>query len=1061
MTDLISQNASIIANLCLLLMLTLVGILVLSKQSKPSNNKHYASGLIGAVFGAAVVLSLNMSFEISTGVITDLRTLPALMSGALGGPVAAVVAGLIGSAGRVYLGGAGWLSGVLNIVIPSLAGFVLWRATANSVKPLKLRYFAIAVAACGLLAIPVGLATIPVTRDWGLALWLEFVGIPTSMSLTALVLMGSVWSVFQRLQASNSDLINSLSTQRESLSESNEALSASHEKLQLAMRCSGVGLWEWNPTTGETWVDERWREMLGYTVEEIKPTVESWSDKLHPDDMEECLNRLWAHIEGQTEFYESTHRMRHKDGHWITVKDVGSVTERDSDGRVVRFLGSHQDVTDLVQDYRDAARSLQQLNDIVVAGRIGLFMDHIADSRFEANQTFRDIFELPEAEFPVLQRALMDIRYHPDFVEGYITERDAYLASAINLKSRRILRMPDGREKHIVISAHIERQAGKAVAVVGSVLDQTQDVLRQRELEQTAKEKSDLLNAVKFELRREQLASELGYGCKWELDLTENRIRPDKALARWYGPRWVPGEWYPAEELLLAIPEEWQENVDQQMRDATFGATSNPADYLFQTQYPFNRNDTGQTIWLKVYGRVTRFDGRNVFVGQSIDITEEHKQREQLLHLAFHDELTDLPNREKAQSVLTAWCEQQNCTAAVVKVGIKQFRHYNNIFGAKFGDQLLIKVANLLRDCVGNDKLLFRGPGGVFIILLKNVERSDELDEFCQQLLQRFETELAGTSDDLARRLVLGAVLGDKNSSSPEMVMQEAEMALSIAKRQQAERYVFYKPEMRDLLNRRLVLQEEMSAALNNREFELLYQPQYDVRQHKFVGAEALIRWNHPQRGIVSPAEFIPIAEESDLIVDISRWVLDAACAQARAWERMGWDRFKVSVNLSAKHFESRTIDADIQSALVLNELNPELLELELTESAVFDSLESTKELLESWSKQGISIAIDDFGTGYSNLATLLELPIDKLKIDQSFVREFSTNKSKRIVVQTTALLAKSLKLSTVVEGVETKAVMDALAAMGCHVIQGYVISKPVSADKIESLVAAKCNPSA
>lgn len=1055
MTELIHENAALLANLSLILIVTLVSLLSLEHPSiRSARTPVWALGL-GVLFGGTIVLSLNMSFEISEGVFTDLRTLPAVLSGMLGGPLAAALAAFIGSTGRWYIGGSGWVSGVINILIPTILGYFIWRLLQNRVSRISLRYTAGAILFSSLLAMPVALIYMPITRGWDATTWFEFVGMPTLFSLFAVVLMGSVWKLFQRLQLANVQLLDALKIERETLSESNAALNTNVDRLQLALHGSGLGLWEWNPSTGETWVDERWSEMLGLKVSEFEHTIESWSQRVHPDDMESCLDKLRANIEGETDFYESIHRMRHKDGHWITVKDVGRVSDRDDRGRVVRFTGSHQDISKLVEEHREAERSLNQLSDIVSAGRIGLYIYHVDDDRFEANDTFREIFELSETEFPNLHPDLMDLRYHPDFVEQYMVDRKVALASASNLKDRRVLLMPDGREKHIQISARIERQSGKAVTVIGSVLDQTFDVLRERELEQTAEEKSKLLSAVKLELRREQLASELGYGCKWELDLEQNRIRPDKALARWYGPRWVAGEWYPAEELLLAVPEEWRGSVAQLMIDARLRAMEDPANYLLITEYPFKRDDSGETIWLKVYGRVTKLEGRNTFVGQSIDITEEHEKGTQLAHLAFHDDLTNLPNREKVIADLGDRCKaKEDCQLAVLMVGLKEFRHYNNIFGRDFGNRILLSLAKTLSDNLASSEHLYRGPGGVFIILLDEVTRSDTLHEYCKKLLQLFESSLAVDSEDIGRRVVLGAVLGDSSTSDPEMLMQEAEMALSSAKRQQSERYVVFKPEMRDALHRRMQLQRDMREGLKRNEFELLYQPQLDLKQNTLVGAEALIRWNHPERGVVSPAEFIPVAEESDLIIEITRWVLDKACTQARQWQGAGWQNFRVSVNLSAKHFESPTIDADIQTALTLNQLTPELLELELTESALLEADTELPKLLERWSQQGISLAIDDFGTGYSNLSYLSELPIDKLKIDQSFVRDFNTNKNRRVVVQTTALMARALKMKTVVEGAETKGVIKALSAMGCDMVQGYAISRPLKPLALEQLVA-------
>lgn len=426
----------------------------------------------------------------------------------------------------------------------------------------------------------------------------------------------------------------------------------------------------------------------------------------------------------------------------------------------------------------------------------------------------------------------------------------------------------------------------------------------------------------------------------------------------------------------------------------------------------------------------------------------------QLARQAEQDRLTKLPNRDKCLRDLEQLWDQGNLKFAVIKIAIKDFRYLNNLFGSVLGDELLICVRDILLKIKGDGVGLYRATGGEFALVAPNVETLDELAIYCGRLLHDFDPPKQFSNFSGRICIYLGASLVSEYTQNPESLLQEAQIALTESKGRKIQEYTLFEAQMREKRDQFIHVREELREALNRGEFELYYQPQVDLKTKRIQGAEALVRWNHPERGLVPPLEFIPVAEESGLILDLTRWVLQQAFSQAREWHERGWENFTLGVNLSARHFEYGLVEQDVEVALESTGVLPRLIELELTESAVFEDKKAALDLLQRWNDQGIRLAIDDFGTGYSNLSYLAELPLHKLKIDQSFVRGFTSSKKHRILVQTIIMLARTLGLKTIAEGVEASDLASTLSALGCNAMQGYLVSKPVPLESFESLIA-------
>ncbi|HSG02986.1 MAG TPA: bifunctional diguanylate cyclase/phosphodiesterase [Marinobacterium sp.] len=456
-------------------------------------------------------------------------------------------------------------------------------------------------------------------------------------------------------------------------------------------------------------------------------------------------------------------------------------------------------------------------------------------------------------------------------------------------------------------------------------------------------------------------------------------------------------------------------------------------------------------VWLRVITTLLSVNAEPVIHAVFEDLSVERDQRQRLEFLAYHDSITGLPDRNACiLRIDQMFTQQPNTQPAVLKLGVDDFKSLNNLFGYQLADKLLVLVSQRLASGLVCEHELFRMPGGKFAILLSEVQSSETLQQIAESTLLLFESPFE--LEDFSRRLQIsiGASYTDSRQINAQTLLQEAQIALSEAQKNKAFHYSLFEPAMRAKRDNNLRLREQLRQALINNEFEMYYQPQMELRSKRVTGAESLIRWNHPTRGLVPPNEFIPIAEESGLIVQMTRWILVDVCRQGRVWLEKGWEDFTLAVNLSAEHFDAGTVEADIDHALSESGLPPQHLEIELTESTLLNRTDELIVLLERLRQRDIKLAIDDFGTGYSNLSYLSQLPVQKLKIDQSFIADYFTNKGNRAVVQATVLLARSLKLATIAEGVEKPLIADSLYAIGCDSVQGYLLSKPMPARAFE-----------
>ncbi|MBI5918259.1 MAG: EAL domain-containing protein [Nitrosomonadales bacterium] len=452
--------------------------------------------------------------------------------------------------------------------------------------------------------------------------------------------------------------------------------------------------------------------------------------------------------------------------------------------------------------------------------------------------------------------------------------------------------------------------------------------------------------------------------------------------------------------------------------------------------------------WLAVSAYAT---GDDSFIAVLHDITERKIAEAQINFLAHHDQLTGLPNRVLVQDRVEqaiAHADRNGGKVALLFLDLDDFKAINDTLGHFVGDGLLKEIAKRLRDCVRETDSVSRQGGDEFLIVLSGINDTDAISYFSTKILQRLAEPYHIEHHDLSTSVSIGIAVYPDDGTNFATLLKKADTAMYHAKSEGRNTSNFFDVQMNREAEEHLGLRNRLRQALQQHEFQLYYQPQVSMSTGRITGAEALLRWNHPELGLVPPARFIPLAEDSGMIVPIGEWVLREACRQAAEWKRAGVADLVVAVNLSAVQFTRGGLEQSVISALSDSGLDPTSLELELTESILIKNTEKVLQTVQRLKALGIKLSIDDFGTGYSSLAYLGRFAVDKLKIDQSFVLDLESNPGNAAIVRAIIQMARSFGLSTIAEGVERGELLDYLRLNHCDEAQGYFIARPIPADE-------------
>ncbi|WP_371919497.1 putative bifunctional diguanylate cyclase/phosphodiesterase [Pseudomonas sp. SDI] len=433
-----------------------------------------------------------------------------------------------------------------------------------------------------------------------------------------------------------------------------------------------------------------------------------------------------------------------------------------------------------------------------------------------------------------------------------------------------------------------------------------------------------------------------------------------------------------------------------------------------------------------------------------------HEAENSLLRMAQYDFLTGLPNRQQLQQQLDKIlvdAGRLQRRVAVLCVGLDDFKGINEQFSYQAGDQLLLALADRLRAHSGRLGALARLGGDQFALVQADIEQPYEAAELAQSILDDLEAPFALDHQEIRLRATIGITLFPEDGDSTEKLLQKAEQTMTLAKTRSRNRYQFYIASVDSEMRRRRELEKDLREALPRNQLYLVYQPQISYRDHRVVGVEALLRWQHPELGMVPPDQFIPLAEQNGNIIVIGEWVLDQACRQLREWHDQGFSDLRMAVNLSTVQLHHSELPRVVNNLLQIYRLPPRSLELEVTETGLMEDISTAAQHLLSLRRSGALIAIDDFGTGYSSLSYLKSLPLDKIKIDKSFVQDLLDDDDDATIVRAIIQLGKSLGMQVIAEGVETTEQETYIIAQGCHEGQGYLYSKPLPARELTAFL--------
>lgn len=447
-------------------------------------------------------------------------------------------------------------------------------------------------------------------------------------------------------------------------------------------------------------------------------------------------------------------------------------------------------------------------------------------------------------------------------------------------------------------------------------------------------------------------------------------------------------------------------------------------------------------------------DNHNIYIGIILDITEQKMADEKIKYLAYHDDLTGLPNRKFFHEHLNSTIKKNQCndTLTLLFIDLDQFKFVNDSLGHNTGDQLLNEVAKRIKSCVREQDMVARHSGDEFIILIENVPKHD-IDIIAKRILSLLESPFFIKENEIFISASIGISIYPLDCSDAETLIKNADAAMYDAKFYGKNNFKYYSLDIENANNRKMSIVNGLHKALENKEFELYYQPKIITSSQSVYGVEALLRWKHPKHGNISPSEFIPLAEETGMIIPIGEWVLEEALRHYKHWDRQEIAPQSLCINISPRQLRDPQLLSKIKALINENHFIAQHLEIEITESVAIDNFDDTISILNQIRKTGIKVVLDDFGTGYSSLNYLRQFPIDALKIDKSFINEVLINSQTTAIVKSIISIAHSLNLPVIAEGVETEEQYNFLYELHCDFIQGYIISPPVPIHKIEEIL--------
>ncbi|MBB5021174.1 EAL domain-containing protein [Desulfurispira natronophila] len=820
---------------------------------------------------------------------------------------------------------------------------------------------------------------------------------------------------------------------RRAIKAQTEKLRLNEQRLSYVIDGAHAGTWEWNVRTGLVAYNERWAEIIGYTLAELEPlTTDIWKNSTHPDDLQKSEDALQKHFNGEEAYYRSENRMRHKNGHWVWVLDRGRVYEWSASGKPLLMAGTHLDITELKEAEEALQQSERRYRDLSELLPLAVFEADAQARLTYVNQAAFKMFGYTQHDLE--QGIFIPQTIAPEDHERLQKNMHNLVAKQSEQSNIYTAVRKDGTPfiVRVYVTAIVEEN--RLQGFRGILLDITDQVEAQTQLR---------IAAVAFESQEAMMVT----------DANANILQVNQAFSETTG--------YSAEEVIGKNPRFLQSGYhDETFYEKMWQSITETG--MWQGEI-WDQRKNGEVFpkWLTI--SAVRDDQGHVthYVGSHFDITERKRAEEKIAELAYFDQLTGVPNRtlfnDRIHQAMMA-SNRSGVYGALLFIDLDNFKTLNDTLGHDTGDDLLKQVARRLTSCVRGEDTVARLGGDEFLVMIANLsddktEAANNAELIAEKILTTLNApyDLSGMTHHSTQSI--GVTLFHGDSTPIDELMKQADMAMYKAKASGRDAIRFFDPEMEIAIANRSALEKDLRTAIQEDELELHYQPQIEEGE-TIIGAEALARWTHPQRGRVSPGEFIPLAEESGLILPLGKWVIQESCRQLARWQQQPeLANLTLAINVSPRQFREHSFVEEVLQALAETKADPDKLKIELTESLLVENVEEIVLKMQRLRSHGVHFSLDDFGTGYSSLVYLKKLPLDQLKIDQSFVRDILVDSNDATIAKTIVALSESFGLNVLAEGVEEEAQRQFLLNVGCSTYQGYLFSPPLPVADFEEYV--------
>ncbi|QSQ43884.1 EAL domain-containing protein [Xanthomonas translucens pv. translucens] len=804
---------------------------------------------------------------------------------------------------------------------------------------------------------------------------------------------------------------------------------------EIALDSAEHGLWDWDIPSDKTFRSERWKQMLGYQGDAPDYGLNALLPLVHSDDQTRLREAIRAHFEGRSATYVCEFRLRQQDGQWRWILDRGRIVAHTADGSPLRMVGTHTDIHEqklLEQRLRDQQTLLREAQRMT---SMGSWSWDPPQNRICWSREFLRVTGLTEE--------------HQPSSRGWLRLLSRESAAQVLSTWRRMQR--DGKQANFEVELvrgseaplHLRVWAQPQLEADGRiqrVLGQVQNITEQRQTDALIRWRTELLNRV-------SALGKIG-GC--EIEVGTRRMQWTEECYRIHGLR---KETLELDQALALYTLDSRDAFEAALARIAQGGLPEQLDLCFH-------RPSGHRVWVQVLIELDDRDGLPPrFVVLFRDISREREASERIELLAHYDLLTGLPNRqllrEQAETAMHDAVERGS-TLAMLFVDLDGFKSINDSFGHATGDALLKLAATRMHQQLRTSDLFGRFSGDEFLVVLRDLAEPSDAGHVARKLIAALAEPLHNGENVIKIGASIGIAFMEDGRQDFDSLLRAADAAMYAAKESGRNTCHYYSQDVLLRAQRRLEIEHALHGALDREEFSLVYQPLVHAAGERAPAVEALLRWHRPGHGHCNPAEFIPIAEECGEIVRLGDWVINEACRQAAAWDAAGLNFDRVSVNVSAMQLRDRGFAERVLELCQRNNWSPKRLELELTESALIRDTESLRRCFELFEQEGVLLAVDDFGTGFSNLHYLNRFPVQRLKIDRSFVQDMLIDSGTAKVTQAIVQLGHALGMQVVAEGVETAQEEALLREQGCDEIQGYLHSRPLPPRELAAWLRAR-----